>query len=50
MSPAQAIARLTELRGLHPDMAFAHLDYDHMTDEDLRSALEDAELLFERGE
>jgi len=50
MSPAHVIARLTELRGQHPDMAFAHLDYEHMTDEDLRSALEDAESLFERRE
>jgi hypothetical protein len=49
MSPAHVIARLTELRGLHPDMAFAHLEYEYMTDEDLRSALEDAESLFERG-
>jgi len=48
LSPAQVLARLTELRGHHPDMAFAHLDYEGMTDEDLRSALEDAESLIER--
>ena len=50
LSPAEVIARLTELRGQHPDMAFAHLDYEEMTDEDLRSALEDAESLIERGD
>jgi hypothetical protein len=50
LSPARVISRLTELRGLHPDMAFAHLDYEQMTDEDLRSALEDAESLIERGD
>jgi hypothetical protein len=50
MSPAQVIARLTALRGQHPDMAFAHLDYGQMNDVDLRSALEDAESLIERGE
>jgi len=50
LSPAQVLARLTELRGQHPDMAFAHLDYEQMMDEDLRSALEDAESLIERGD
>ena len=50
LSPMQVIARLTELRTQHPDMAFAHLDYEDMTEEDLRSALEDAESLVERGE
>jgi hypothetical protein len=50
MSPKQVLARLTELRMQHQDMAFAHLDYGHMTDEDLRSALEDAESLIERGD
>lgn len=50
LSPEQVIARLTELRSQHPDMAFAHLDHEHMMDEDLRSALEDAESLTERGD
>jgi len=50
LNPTQVVARLTELRAQHPDMAFAHLDYAHMTDEDLRSALEDAESLIERGD
>jgi len=50
MNPGAVIERLRELRVQHPDMAFAHLDYEQMTDEDLRSALEDAESLIERGE
>jgi hypothetical protein len=50
MSREQIIARLTELRVLHPDLQFAHRDYDMLTDVDLRSALEDAESLVERGE
>ena len=50
LSPARVIARLTELRAQHPDMAFAHLAFEEMTDEDLRSALEDAESLIERGD
>ncbi|MGE0548816.1 MAG: hypothetical protein AB7O24_18145 [Kofleriaceae bacterium] len=50
MNPAQVIARLSELRVLHPGMSFAHLDYEDMTEEDLRSALEDAESLVERGD
>ena len=50
MNPVQVIARIAELRTQHPDMAFAHLDYEDMTEEDLRSALEDAESLIERGE
>lgn len=50
MNPAQLIARLDELRILHPTMQFAHRDYEHMAEDDLRSALEDAESLIERGE
>ena len=50
MSPAQMIARLNEMHVLHPTMKFAHRDYEHMAEEDLRSALEDAESLIERGE
>ena len=50
MSPTQVVARLRELRAQHPDMAFAHLDYGQMSDVDLRSALEDAESLIERGD
>src|SRR5687768_13002450 len=47
MSPAQVIARLGELRMLHPEMQFAHRNFDHLSDMDLRSALEDAESLHE---
>jgi hypothetical protein len=50
MSPAHVLARLSELRVLHPEMQFAHRDYKHMSEVDLRSALEDAESLMERGE
>lgn len=50
MSPAHVLARLTELRGLYPEMAIAHLAFEEMSDVDLRSALEDAESLIERGE
>jgi hypothetical protein len=49
MSPAQILARLDELRGLHPEMQFAHRDFEHVSDDDLRSALEDVESLIERG-
>jgi hypothetical protein len=50
MSPAQVLARLDELRGLHPQMQFAHRNFEHLSDEDLRSALEDVESLIERGD
>ena len=50
MSPARVLANLTELRDGHSSMQFACRDYDHMTDEDLRSALEDAMSLIERGD
>lgn len=32
------------------EMQLAHRDYEHMSDEDMRSALEDVESLIERGE
>jgi hypothetical protein len=50
MNLPQMIARLNEMRVLHPTMQFAHRDYEHMAEEDVRSALEDAESLIERGE
>jgi hypothetical protein len=50
MSPARVMARLDELCAQHPDMQFAHRDYEHLSDDDLRSALEDAESLIERGD
>lgn len=49
MSPAQVFARLTELCGIHPELHFAHRDFSHLSEDDLRSALEDAESLAERG-
>ena len=49
MSPAQVSARLAELRAAYPTLQFPHDDYEHMTDEDLRSALEDVEALIQRG-
>ena len=50
MSPAQVIARLNELRVLYPEMQFAHRSFDHLSELDLRSALEDAESLIEGGD
>ena len=50
MSPARVIADLTALCAGHPSMTFACRDYEQMTDEDLRSALEDAMSLVERGD
>jgi hypothetical protein len=49
MSGAQVLARLTELRGLHPTMQFAHRNFEQLSDDDLRSALEEVESLIERG-
>lgn len=50
MSLDRVRAYLTELRDGHPTMAFACRDYEQMTDDDLRSALEDALSLVERGD
>jgi len=50
MSPAQVMARMGELLALHPDVQFAHRDYQQLSDEDLRSALEDMESLVERAD
>ncbi len=49
MSPAQVIQRLNERRAAYPDLSFAHRDYEHLSETDLRSALEDVESLIERG-
>ena len=38
------VARLAELRAMHPNVILAHRDFAMMTDTDLRVALEDAEL------
>ena len=50
LTRAEVIARLSELWTQHPDLQFAHRECDDMTDDDLRSALEDAESLIERAE
>ncbi len=38
-----------EYRARYPTMQFAHRDYEHMPENDLRSALEDVRSLIERG-
>jgi hypothetical protein len=50
MNPARVLARLVDLRERYPEMQTAYRDYEHMTDEDMRSALEDVESLIERGD
>lgn len=50
MIPAQIFARFAEIRRAHPNMQFAFRDFEHMSVDDLRSALEDVESLIERGE
>ncbi len=47
MTPTAVLARLSELGRIYPEMHFAHRDFTHLSDEDLRSALEDAESLIE---
>ena len=49
MNPARVLARLSELRVMHPEMMLAHRNFEHLSDDDLRSALEDVESLIERG-
>jgi hypothetical protein len=41
-------ARFDQLFATHPDAVFAHRDLTALTDDDLRTALEDAESLVER--
>jgi len=48
MSRADVIAQLKQLRAQYPQMQYAHRDCETMTDDDLRSALEDALTLLER--
>jgi hypothetical protein len=50
LTDAQVVVRMKELFALHPGMQLAHRDYEHMSDEDRRSALEDMESLVERGD
>ena len=45
LSRSEVVARLSALWTVHPEMQFAHRDCERMTDDDLRSALEDAETL-----
>lgn len=40
--------RFTELLATHPTAVFAHRDLEELSDDDLRTALEDAEALLER--
>lgn len=40
--------RFAELFARYPDAVFAHRDLEEMSDDDLRTALEDAEALIER--
>jgi len=47
MARADVIAQLTEIRARYPQMQYAHRDCETMTDDDLRSALEDALTLIE---
>ena len=47
MSRAEVIAQLGEMRAKHPEMQYAHRDCETLTDDDLRSMLEDAMKLIE---
>lgn len=42
MTRDRVVARLRELFALYPDLQFCHREFDRETDDDLRSALEDA--------
>ena len=50
MSPSHVFAELTEMVRVHPDLHCAHRDLTHLSESDLRSALEDAMSLVERKE
>lgn len=50
MKQADVVARFAEILRLNPTMHFAHRNLEHMSEEDMRSALEDAESLLERGD
>ncbi len=49
MARDAVLARLATLCAAHPGAILAHRDFAGMTDDDLRSALEDAESLAERA-
>ena len=48
LSRSETIAWLSQLWTQHPELQFAHRECDEMTDDDLRSALEDVMSLIER--
>ena len=50
MSRADVIARLGQLRASHPQLQYAHRDCETLSDNDLRSMLEDATKLTEDKE
>lgn len=49
LSPTQAIEQLRSRFIAHPELQSAYRDYQDMSDEDVRSALEDIESLLESG-
>jgi len=48
MERPSLLARLGEILAGQPRVVFAYRDFEHMSDDDLRSALEDAEQMIER--
>jgi hypothetical protein len=48
LSPVEALAKLTMVCTTHPEMQFAHRDYEHVPPMDVYSALEDAMSLLEQ--
>ena len=50
MAREAILARFGELCFAHPQVVLAHRDFEAMTDDDLRSALEDVESTLERTE
>lgn len=50
MPRTQVIAQLGELRAKHPELQYAHRDCETLSDQDLRSMLEDATKLTEDKE
>jgi hypothetical protein len=50
MNPAQVGARFAEILRLNPTMQVAHRNLEHLSLDDMRSALEDAESLLEGGD
>jgi hypothetical protein len=48
MTYEAVVKRLSELLESHPAVVFAHRDFESLTEDDARTALEDAETLLER--